>query len=166
MLIWRQMNYFNNNNSRCKQKQHHEQIQVLLTLAQKYERKQTAKSFKAAFPSFSAFDSASELWTDYWARFNTFLEAHSFRSEKRASVFLTNQTPVTYKRLIYLAGQQTPSKDVNQLNTKEISELMTEQFHPKCFMVCERYNLYSHMDRKPGETIQELVVHIRQDPVT
>ena len=92
----------------AQEKRHQEQIQVLLNLAQKCEAKETAKSFKAALPSFSAFNSASELWTDYWAWFNTFVEAHSVPREKRASVFLTNQTPVTYKLLTNLAGQQTP----------------------------------------------------------
>ena len=150
----------------AQEKRHQEQIQVLLTLAQKSEGEGTVKSFTAALPSFSAFDSASELWTDYWARFNTFAEAHSVPSEKRASVFLTNQTPVTYKLLTNLAGQQTPPKDVNQLDIKEISEFMTEQFHPKRFIVRERYKFWSHMDRKPGETIQELVARIRQDAVT
>ena len=145
----------------AQEKRHQEQIQVLLTLAQKSEGKETTKSFTVALPSFSAFNSASELWTDCWSRFNTFAEAHSVPSEKRASVFLTNQTPVTYKLLTNLAGQQTLPKDVNQLNIKEISEFMTEQFHPKRFIVRER-----SMDRKPGETIQELVARIRQDAVT
>ena len=150
----------------AQEKRHQEQIQVLLTLAQKSEGEGTVNSFTAALPSFSAFDSASELWTDYWARFNTFAEAHSVPSEKRASVFLTNQTLVTYKLLTNLAGQQTPPKDVNQLDIKEISEFMIEQFHPKRFIVRERYKFWSHMDRKPGETIQELVARIRQDAVT
>ena len=80
----------------AQEKRHQEQIQVLLTLAQKSEGEGTfLNSFTAALPSFSAFDSASELWTDYWVRFNTFAEAHSVPSEKRASVFLTNQTLVT-----------------------------------------------------------------------
>ena len=150
----------------AQEKRHQEQIQVLLTLAQKSEGEGTVNSFTAALPSFSAFDSASELWTDYWAWFNTFAEAHSVPSEKRASVFLTNQTPVTYQLLTNLAGQQTRPKDVNQLDIKELSEFMVEQFHPKRFIVRERYKFWSHMDRKPGETIQELLAPIRQDAVT
>ena len=59
-----------------------------------------------------------KLWMDYWARFSTFAEAQSVPSEKRASVFLTNQTPVTYKLLTNLAGQQNPPKDVNQLDSR------------------------------------------------
>ena len=147
----------------AQEKRHQEQIQVLLTLAQKSEGEGTVNSFTAALPSFSAFDSASELWTDYWARFNTFAEAHSVPSEKSASVL---QTPVTYKLHTNLAGQHTPPKDVNQLDIKEISEFMIEKFHPKRFIVREHYKFWSHMDRKPGETIQELVARIRQDAVT
>ena len=75
----------------AQEKRQQEQIQVLLTLAQKSEGEGTVNSFTAALPSFSAFDSASEVWTDYWARLNTFAEAHSVPSEKTASVFLTNQ---------------------------------------------------------------------------
>ena len=116
-------------------KRNQEQIQILLTLSQKSEGEGTVNSFTAAIPCFSAFDSASELWTDYRARFNTFAEAYSLPSEKRASVFLTNQTPVTYKLLTNLAGQQAPPKGVNQLDIKEISEFMTEQFHLKRFIL-------------------------------
>ena len=96
----------------AQEKRHQEQIQVLLTLAQKSEGEGTVNSFTAALPSFSA-------------------------------------------------GQQTPPKYVNQLDIKEISEFMIEQFHPKRFIVRERYKFWSHMDRKPGETIQELVVNSR-----
>ena len=144
------------------EKSHQEQIQVLMFLA----KKEPAKPFMSAWPSFSAFDSASELWTDYWARFKTFTEANSVPEEKKAYVFLTNQTPVTYKLLTNLASQQTPPNDVNQLSIKEISEFMMEQFHPKRFIVRERFKFWSNMDRKPGETIQELVARIRQDAVT
>ena len=63
----------------AQEKRHQEQIQVLLTLAQKSEGEGTVNSFMAALPSFSTFDSVSELWT----QFNTFAEAHSVPSEKR-----------------------------------------------------------------------------------
>ena len=51
---------------------------------------------RASFPSFSPFDSTSELWSDYWARFQTFVKANSIPVDKVAQVFLTNQTKVTY----------------------------------------------------------------------
>ena len=43
-------------------------------------------------PSFTAFDSTSELWRDYMPRFHTFVGANSNPKEKIAQVFLTNQT--------------------------------------------------------------------------
>ena len=41
-----------------------------------------------------------------------------------------------------------------------------EQFHPKRFIVQERFKFWSYINRKPGESIQELVTRIRQDAVT
>ena len=67
----------------------------------------------ASIPNFTPFDSTAELWKDYWDRFNTFIGANSIPEEKRAQVFLTNQTPVTYKLLCSLASQQTPPRDIN-----------------------------------------------------
>ena len=43
---------------------------------------------------------------------------------------------------------------------------MVEQFNPKCFTVHERFEFWSVMDRKTGETIQELTARIRQAAVT
>ena len=78
-------------------KRHQEQLQAILVMARKSEENEPIKTFTGGIQSFSAFDSATELWTDYWARFNTFTEANSIPEEKTAYVFLTNQTPVTYK---------------------------------------------------------------------
>ena len=52
-----------------------------------------------ATPTFNAFDSTSELWSDYWCRFCIFVQAHSVPKEKAVKVFLTNQSPTTYKML-------------------------------------------------------------------
>ncbi|XP_048586178.1 uncharacterized protein LOC116604056 [Nematostella vectensis] len=49
---------------------------------------------------------------------------------------------------------------------KEIHDYMNEQFHPKRFIVRERFKFWSHMTRKPGGSIHELVTRIRQDAVT
>ena len=51
-----------------------------------------ADSTSKSFPSFISFDTTSELWTDYWARFQTFVAAHSIPDDKKAQVFLTNQS--------------------------------------------------------------------------
>ena len=148
------------------EQRHQEQIQALMFLA-----KQSAEKIESAKPTgtlqnFSAFDSSAELWSDYWTRFKTFIHANSVPTEKISHVFLTNQTPVTFKLLTNLASQQTPPKDVNKLSIDEISNFMLDQFHPKRFIVRERFKFWSNMDRKPGETIQELVTRIRQDAVT
>eukprot|EP00731_Ephydatia_muelleri_P017315 Em0010g413a len=47
---------------------------------------------KISFPMFSPFDSTSELWTDYWARFQTFVAANAIPGNRVAQIFVTNQT--------------------------------------------------------------------------
>ena len=108
----------------------------------------------------------SELWTDYWSRFQTFLEAHAVPESRQAKVFLTNQSAVSYKLIHNMARQLTPPQDINSLALHDIAEFMKDQYHPKRFIVRERYKFWSDMKRKPGETIQELVARIRQDAVT
>ena len=76
----------------------------------------------AAIPSFTSFDSNAELWSNYWARFQTFVGANSIPADKRVQVFLTNQSRVNFKLLSYLASQQTPSKDINELTLEESTE--------------------------------------------
>ncbi|KAL5477849.1 hypothetical protein EMCRGX_G024698 [Ephydatia muelleri] len=100
----------------------------------------------AAIPSFVPFDATVELWTDYSARFHTILGANSVPAEKRAQVFLTNQSREIYKLLSNLASQQSPVKGINDLSLDE--------------------GAVQVLDRKPGETIQELAARIRHDAVT
>ena len=120
----------------------------------------------AAIPPFAAFDSTSELWPDYWSRFCTFVVANAVPEQRQAQVFLTNQTAAVYKQLANLATQQTPPKDINKLTMPEIVNFMKEQFDPKLFIVRERFKFWSDMQRKPGETLQELAARIRQDAAT
>ena len=61
-------------------------------------------------PSFQPFDATSELWTDYYARFCTFIGAHAVQDRRKAQVFLTNQSATIYKLLENLAKQQLPPK--------------------------------------------------------
>ena len=114
----------------------------------------------AAIPPFAAFDSTSELWPDYWSRFCTFVVASAVPEQRQAQVFLTNQTAAVYKQLSNLATQQTPPKDINKLTMSEIVNFMKEQFNPKLFIVRERFKFWSDMQRKPGETLQELAARI------
>ena len=119
-----------------------------------------------ATPNFTPFDSPSELWTDYWARFCTFVGAYSIPEDRKAQVFLTNQSPSVYKLLANLASQQTPPKGINELTIEEIVTFMKDQFDPRRFVVRERFRFWSSMERKPGESIQELAARIRADAAT
>ena len=116
--------------------------------------------------SFQPFDSTSELWTDYLARFRTFVTANSIPDNKQAQIFLTNQSNSVYKMLSNLAAQQQPVKSIHELTMNDIQTFMAEQFDPKRFVVRERFKFWSDMKRKPGETILELASRIRQDAAT
>ena len=146
----------------CKQRdqQHKAELDALLSLAAK-------KSTEGmSTPSFAPFDSTTELWQDYWSRFCTFVAANSIPDERKAQVFLTSQSPALYKQLSNLAAQKTPQKDINSLTMKEITEFMEDQYDPKRFIVRERFKFWSDMQRKPGETLQELASRIRHDAAT
>ena len=151
------------------QKQHQEQMEMLKEQNQKPLTQLTTTSSRSEnvnIPSFSPFDSANELWSDYWARFTTFTKVHSVPNEKKAQVFLTNQSNVNFKLLSSYATQLTAVKDVNSLTMDEIEDYMKTQFDPIRFIVRERYKFWSDLTRKPGETIPELAARIRQDAVT
>ena len=130
--------------------QHHQmeesrkQMEVLITaftsMKDKREPEQpTSISHPIAIPNFVPFDEMTELWTDYWARFETFIGANSIPVGKQAQVFLTNQLRVNYKLLSNLASQQSPPKDINELTLDEIAEFMKGQFDPARYVVCERF---------------------------
>ena len=57
-------------------------------------------------PPVPVFDSTAELWRDYLLRFETFDNDTSVPDEKKALVFLTNQTSGTYKLITNYASQQ------------------------------------------------------------
>ena len=73
---------------------------------------------------FDEFDPAVELWTDYWARFETFTRASAIPDDRRAEIFLTNQSSVVYKLIMNLAQQQTPPRDINSLSMAEMAAHM------------------------------------------
>ena len=129
--------------------QHREEMQTLLKLldVQKYDTGEDDSSTHhpqlstAAIPPFAVFDSTSEPWPDYWSRFCTFVVASAVSDQRKAQVFLTNQTAAVYKQLANLAAQQTPPKDINKLTMLEIFDFMKEQFDPKLFIVHERFQV-------------------------
>ena len=129
-------------------------------------RQQQEAALPQTTPKFEAFDSTTELWTDYWSRFSTFTKANSVPDVRVAEVFLTNQTATIYKLLSTLASQETSPRTVNDLTMNEIQQYMMNQFHPKRFVVRERFRYWSDMKRSPGETVQELAARIRQAAAT
>ena len=116
-------------------------------------------SLQGATPSFVQFDPSSKLWTDYWARFCTFVSALSVSNDRKAQIFLT-------KLLSNLASQETPPKSINELTMTEIETYMKHQLDPKRFVVRERFKFWSEMQRKPGESVLELAARIRPAAAT
>ena len=154
------------------ERRHEEQMKVLREIIDKHssstknEGTTPTTSTAVATPNFPAFDSSTELWSDYWSRFCTFSTAHSVPESKKPKVFLTNQTSTIYKMLSNLAAQESPAIEVNALSMDQISEYMKKQFDPNRFVVRERFRFWNDMKRKPGESIQELAARIRQAAAT
>ena len=149
-------------------KQHQEQMTMLqeqIKILQSSLNK-PRENVPTPMASSQPFDSTSELWTDYLARFRTFVTANSIPDNKQAQIFLTNQSNSVYKMLSNLAAQQQPVKSIHELTMNDIQTFMAEQFDPKRFVVRERFKFWSDMKRKPGETIPELASRIRQDAAT
>ncbi|ELU07329.1 hypothetical protein CAPTEDRAFT_197002, partial [Capitella teleta] len=111
----------------------------LRKLVDKLQPADPAATHTVSTPSFSPFDSTSELWDDYYVRFCTFAGAHSVPAYRRAQVFLTNQPATTYKLLVNLAKQAETSKNINDLTMDEIVHFMKDHFDPKRFIVRERF---------------------------
>ena len=76
------------------ERRHEEQMKVLREIIDKRssstENKGTTSttSTAVATPNFTAFDSPTELWSDYWSKFCTFSTAHSVPESKKPKVFL------------------------------------------------------------------------------
>ena len=149
-------------------KQHQEQMTMLQEQLKTLQSSlnNPRENVPTPMAGFQPFDSTSELWTDYLARFRTFVTANSIPDNKQAQIFLTNQSNSVYKILSNLAAQQQPVKSIHELTMNDIQMFMAEQFDPKRFVVRERFKFWSDMKRKPGETIPELASRIRQDAAT
>ena len=149
-------------------KQHQEQMTMLQEQLKTLQSSlnNPRENVPTPMASFQPFDSTSELWNDYLARFRTFVTANSVPDNKQAQIFLTNQSNSVYKMLSNLAAQQQPVKSIHELTMNDIQTFMAEQFDPKRFVVRERFKFWSDMKRKPGETIPELASRIRQDAAT
>ena len=117
-------------------------------------------------PPFPAFDSTAELWKDYLLRFETFVNANSVPDEKKALVFLTNQTSDTYKLITNYALQQDVPTTANAMKFSDITGFMSSHYDPTQFTVREHYKFLSTIKRKPGETPTELAARVRQMATT
>ena len=84
------------------ERRHEEQIKVLREIIDKRslsfgnEGTTPTTSTAVATSNIPAFDSSTELWSDYWSRFCTYSTAHSVPESKQPKVFLTNQTSTIY----------------------------------------------------------------------
>ena len=78
-------------------KQHQEQMTMLQEQLKTLQSSlnNPRENVPTPMASFQPFDSTSELWTDYLARFRTFVTANSIPDNKQAQIFLTNLTPFT-----------------------------------------------------------------------
>ncbi|GFO03038.1 transposon tf2-6 polyprotein [Plakobranchus ocellatus] len=68
-----------------------QQMEALLAIVQQ-QNKTTVTNTK-----FGEFDPSVELWSDYWARFETFTKANAIPDDRRAEIFLTNPSSAIYK---------------------------------------------------------------------
>ena len=152
------------------QKQHQEQIasmmQQFTLLMTKKETDLAPLPQQSAAPTFVPFDPESELWKDYWTRFETFCDANIISETRQPLVFLTNQTSSIFKVIDTFASQQTTPTTANKLSITSIKDFMSTQYDPKKFIIRERYKFWSTIKRKPGETVTELATRVRQMAAT
>ena len=128
------------------QKQDEQHKQQLVIMQQQMEDTRKAGGTMAPqhqTPPFPAFDSTAELWKDYLLRFETFVNANSVPDEKKALVFLTNQTSGTYKLITNYASQQDVPTTANAMKFSDITGFMSSHYDPTQFTVRKRYNLSS-----------------------
>ncbi|GFN94727.1 transposon tf2-6 polyprotein [Plakobranchus ocellatus] len=135
-------------------------MEALLAIVQQ-QSKTTVTNTK-----FGEFDPSVELWTDYWARFESFTKANAIPDERRTESFLTNQSSAIYKLVMNLAQQQTPPRVINSHSMGEIAAHMAEQYNPKRFVARKRFKFWTKTARKPGESVNALAAHIRQEAAT
>ena len=152
------------------QKQAEQHKQQLVILQQQMEDTRKAGGTMAPqnqTPPFPTFDSNAELWKDYLLRFETFVNANSVPDEKKALVFLTNQTSGTYKLITNYASLQDVPTTANGMKFSDITDFMSSgHYDPTQFTVRERHKFWSTIKKKPEETPTELAARVRQMAAT
>ena len=124
---------------------HKAQLEAILKSIGKPAR--VVSALQGTTPSFMPFYFSTELWTDYCVRFCSFAKAHAVSDERKAKIFLTNQSSTTCKLLLTLAAQETPPKSINELTMTEIETYTKNQFDPKQFIARERFKYWSDMQQ-------------------
>ena len=151
------------------QKQDEQHKQQLVILPQQMEDTRKAGGTMTPqhqTPQLPAFDSTAELWKDYLLRFETFVNANSVPDEKKALVFLTNQTSGTYKLITNYASQQDVPTTANAMKFSGITGFMSSHYDPTQLTVRERYKFWSIIEKKPGKTPTKLAARVRQMATT
>ena len=119
-------------------------------------RQQQEAALPQTTPKFEAFDSTAELWTDYWSRFSTFTNANSVpdvRVAKKCLMFellkfFYKSNGNYLQAALHSCCSGNPAKNcVNDLTMNKIQQYMMNQFHPKRFVVRERFRYWSDMKR-------------------
>ena len=146
--------------------QHKQQLDLMQQQMEDTRKAGGTMALQHQTPPFPAFDSTAELWKDYLLRFETFVNANSVPDEKKALVFLTNQTSGTYKLITNYALQQDLPTTANAMKFSDITDFMSSHYDPTQFTVRERYKFWSTIKKKPGETPTELAGRVRQMATT
>ena len=75
------------------QEMHRQEMYTMMKAIERFSQQSTTWSesivtnINTVIPKFQPFDSTSELWTDYWKRFQKFFGANSVQNSKKAQTF-------------------------------------------------------------------------------
>ena len=150
----------------AQEQRHRQQLDAMMHLVKSLDKSVRSTPSTSTTLTFVAFDSTSELWKDYWSRFNTFVKVRAVPEGQPAQVFLTNQSANMYKLQSNQSAPNSAAKQVNDLTKEEIADFSKYQFDPMYFIVRERFKFSGEMQLKHGENVQELAARITRDAAT
>ena len=115
----------------------------------------TSNSQPITTPNFVPLETVTELWTS------------KLRPCGETGPRCFYQTScIHYKLLNNLTSQQSPSRNINDLNLDDMAKFMKGQFNPVRYIVCKCFKFWSAVDHKPGKTIHDIATQIHHDTVT
>jgi len=100
-----------------------------------------------AVPTFAPFDSTSELWKDCSSRFLTFTRAHSVPDDRKAQVFLTNQSLT----VCIIRFQILPHKKRYRGKSTILHWIRLWLHEGAIGSDAERFKFWTTMQRQPGD---------------